>query len=109
MTTKITFTQARKSARALGWTLRKTEFANEIACYPVGAGQDCNECYFTDCPRDAIDTVRHIVDTTRSAFATESPRQARERRATAGAFPLWAVSQDNAAQTIDDALRLGWF
>lgn len=64
---QITFTTARRAARSLGWTMRKTGYDSEIVCYPVGTGQDAPAAYFTDCPRDALDTIRAATETAPAA------------------------------------------
>lgn len=67
--TQVTFTEARKKARELGFTLRRSAPGeSEIVVYRVGSGMDSPAAYFTDCPADALDTARAM------AADSEAPR-----------------------------------
>ncbi len=56
----MTWTQAKLECRALGFTLKATEFGQEHALFPTGTRNATDEpsTYFTTCPNDAYETAR---------------------------------------------------
>ena len=55
----LTFTDAKRACRALGFTLRRTiPGESEMVLYLIGTGADSPSAYFTDCPADALGTAR---------------------------------------------------
>ncbi len=56
----MTWTQAKRECRALGFTLKATGFGQEHALYLTGTrnAMDDLATYFTTCPNDAYESAR---------------------------------------------------
>lgn len=63
-TQTITFADARRQAKANGYTLAKTE-GQEVRINKLGATEAT--AYYTEDLKDALDTMRHEIDTARLA------------------------------------------
>lgn len=97
---KLTLQSARLSARALGFTLRRSTFCDsEFVAYRKGTGEDSPRAYFTADLSDALATVRAMAQddaanrlalgrpATREAFAAVAAQDA-ERAAVAAVSPF---------------------
>lgn len=98
----MTFTEAKKQARALGWTMRHND--GEYICYPLGTGQDDPRAIFESDAESALKSVQHAAQI----------KPGTESRDPATAGPAILVTIDTAGEvrtsahaTLADAITCG--